>query len=159
MSFIQVPIGKGITKFPQFKRSIPEFTKESIQKPIAQSNLQFLHDITRDQKFIQLEGTLNLNITPASGSTFYYLGAMIQNTHATDAGTVRLIIDLGSTGTINTIFETIELAANESYQFKLPSARLSGTGNDLFGLQIEVNPAAGAMQGALWGYNENTEKP
>ena len=154
MSFIQVPIGKGITKFPNLRFSQPEERKTKL--PSQLSDLQFLQSIVEaDERktfiFEQASRTTAgdiITITPDTGTTFFFLGAVVQNIDAASEGTFR--IDNG-----DTIRERVQLQIDEIYDFKLPMDRLVGNMSQTFTLVVE---GGSDCEGSLWGWTENTKK-
>ena len=152
MSFIQVPIGKGITKFPKFRFAEPEFEKTSLQSSKI-SDLLFLQQLSEDGRLIIQSASSTsisdiITITPDTGTTFFYFAGMVVNTHATDA----ISFDIRNDGQRR---EIVELAAGENHQFVLPMDRLVGNMIKTFTIrQLD----AGTSTASLYGWNENTVK-
>ena len=151
MSFIQVPIGKGIGKFPKLRFSQPE---ERRPEQIPHSDLSFLESLAEDSRLIFLEnqitasGTL-ISITPDTGTTFFFLKASVQNFDDTTTTDITLI----NAGTTR---EQITLAPGERHTFQLPFDRLVGNMSNSF--QIDSAEATTQVQGSLYGWVENTER-
>ena len=152
MSFIQVPIGKGITKFPKIKQVVPEFEKKP-KIPQELSDLLFLQQLSEDNRLIIQNASSTtisnvITITPDTGTTFFYFAGMVVNTHATDA----ISFDIRNDGQRR---EIVELAAGENHQFVLPMDRLVGNMSKTFTIrQLD----AGTSTASLYGWTENTVK-
>ncbi len=154
MSFIQVPLGKSLTKFPNIRLSKPEERKTKL--PSQLSDLQFLQSIVEaDQRktfiFEQASRTTAgdiITITPDTGTTFFFLGAVVQNIDAASEGTFRI-------DNRDTIRERVQLQIDEIYDFKLPMDRLVGNMSQTFTLVVE---GGSDCEGSLWGWTENTKK-
>ena len=154
MSFIQVSLGQGISKFPKLKQSIPEFTKKEIDTITANSDLQFLHDLSEGLRLIieHNDGTTSgdmITIMPDTGSTFYFLGAVVLNDDPTTDG----VFHIDNAGTIR---EQVTLTPDTSYEFKIPMDRLVGNMSDSFTLVADT--ANVNSRTSLWGWVENTKK-
>ncbi len=151
---IQVPIGKGIIKFPKIPRSKPEFEKKPFLDQIN-SDLQFLRLLSQDDRLVieTNTGTTSgdmITVTPATGTTFFFLGAAVTNT---DAGGLTGNFQLTNNGIVR---DFVRLTDIQTHTFSLPIDRLVGTGMDSFileALTTNVN-----SESALYGWNENTEK-
>jgi len=80
---ISLPIGKGITKFPNLKLSKPEFRKGIAEKQ-AGSDIEFFKIMADRGRlvFSDVDTTSNSGsmsaITPNNGDTFYFLGGSWQ---------------------------------------------------------------------------------
>ena len=103
MSFIQVPIGKGITKFPKFKTAQPE---EGFPKTLdtAKSNLQFLHDLAENNQIVSgtdsaTTATDVIDFQAPEGTTLYVINFMFANSHGTDEQQFRIIRARGNSET------------------------------------------------------------
>ncbi len=160
MSFIQVPIGKGITKFPNIKRSIPEFTKGSISR--FENDITFLKDKADRDSYVQLFASNStagaiVSITPDTGTTFYFLAGQCTNDSGSE-DTFTLTSDqfstLGQGGLTNTV-ETRILQDNEVYKFACPILRLVGNMSD--SIAIEHGDFSGSA--SMYGWIENTQRP
>ena len=156
MSFIQVPIGKGITKFPKIKQSIPEFTKESLQSPTSQNDFAFLRDIIENGRFVNQRMVSDsaqevIAVTPATGDTFYYLGCSVINTHATISIRLSLVPD----GTANRQDDLL-VPAQDTRSFSIPIQRLVGNGTTSFTITQQTDENGTITN--LWGYLVNTER-
>ena len=151
MADITVPIGKGITKFPSQRFSKPEFEKKPPQ--IANSDLAFLQNLTENLRLVIQTGSIAtandiITVTPDTGTTFYFLGGVIQNTDTLE-GEFQIV----NNGTIR---EIVLLQPDEIYEIKLPLDRLVGNMVDTF--TITGNTAAISATASLFGWNENTVK-
>ena len=150
MADITVPIslGKGTTKFGS-KLSQPEqgFPKIPAQ---ATSDKAFLVNLAKSGRMVYFlnEGAGNdlITITPPTGTTFFFLGSVISNLQAANQTVISLIND-------GFVRERVEIAAGETYQFKLPIDRMIGDGVRQFILRNED----GSNVGSIWGWFENTE--
>ena len=150
MSFIQVPIGKGIGKFPKLRFSQPE---ERRPEQIPHSDLSFLQNLTEDLRLVIQTGSIStandiITITPDTGTTFYFLGGVIQNTDTLE-GEFQIVND-------GIIREIVLLQADEIYEIKLPIDRLVGNMSNTF--TITGNTADISARASLFGWNENTVK-
>ena len=154
MSFIQVPIGKGIGKFPKLRFSQPEFEKKSTISSIPQSDLQFLRGLAEDSRIVVQTNTGTtsgdmITITPDTGTTFFFLGASVTNTDGAAAGTFQLTND-------GTIRDFVQIAFGDNHTFTLPIDRIVGNMSRSFileALTANVNSLT-----TLYGWNENTER-
>ena len=154
MSFIQVPLGQGISKFPKLRFSQPEFEKTKLTKPII-TDIELLIELAELGQLVIEEGSITtvgdmVTITPDTGTTFFFLGATVQNTDATLDGTA----EIQNNGTVQ---EAVKLAPDEFYEFKLPLDRLVGNMNKTY-ILTGITPNT-SMQGTLYGWTENTQRP
>ena len=75
---IKVPLGQSLTKFPNIKRSIPEFSKKAPEQ--ATSDLSFLKIMADTGRLVfSTDNTQGADgsfaaIIPQNGETFYFLG-------------------------------------------------------------------------------------
>ena len=150
MSFIQVPLGKSLTKFPNIKLSKPQEGFPKIPER-ATSDKAFLVNLAKTGRMVYFlnEGAGNdlITITPPTGTTFFFLASVITNQQAAASSVVSLIND-------GFVRERVVLQADERYQFKLPIDRLIGDGMKNFRLRNED----GSNVGSIWGWFENTEE-
>ena len=149
----QVPLGQSLVKFPNIRFSKPEFTKKETTGSTSKTDLEFLINLTEDRRLIIEEGSITttgdmITITPDTGTTFFFLGAVVQNTDPS-AGDASLI----NNGTTR---ELVTLQPDEIYEFKLPIDRLVGNMSNTF--QLRGLSANISMQGSLYGWTENTKK-
>ena len=151
MADITVPIslGKGTTRFgSKLAQPEPGFPKTAQQ---ATSTLEFLVNLSKNGRlvFFQNEGSTDdiIKIIPPEGTTFFFLGATIQNNSS--GATVVHINNNGSDR------ERVELPNDgDIYEFKLKIDRLIGDGIKEYRL---INDA-GSSIGSMWGWFENTEE-
>ncbi len=149
----QVPLGQALIKFPNIRLAKPEFPKTSLDLDTITSDLEFLRKLSQDSRiqFFQDQSTTSgdlITVMPDTGSTFYFLGCVVQNTD-TVAGTFRIDND-------GTTREVVELQAGETYEFKIPIDRLVGSMSNTFVLVAET--ANTSSQSSLFGWNEKTKK-
>ena len=142
----QVPLGQALVKFPNIRLSKPEFEKKAAI-PI-QSDLAFLQNLTEDLRLTINTGSITtagdiITITPDTGTTFYFLGGVIQNTD-TAVGEFQIV----NNGQIR---EIVVLQADEIYEIKLPLDRLVGNMSDTF--TITGNTANISATASLFGWN------
>ena len=150
---VQVPLGKGISKFPKFKFAEPEFEKKTIDEKIA-SDIEFVQQLILDGRLIiQKETNTSSGVlvsqTPDTGTTYWFLGAVIQNTDAAAEGSFSII----NNGTTR---ELVTLQVNEIYEFRIPLDRLVGNMSRVFsinGITANINSEV-----TMYGWNENTVK-
>ena len=158
MSFIQVPIGKGITKFPNIRRSQPDKIKDS--QKTTQTDLQFLHDIAEDIRFTVIHTPVTdeenlVQVQPPTGTTFYFIGAQVNNLDAAAQDfDIRTFESFVSSVNIE-IKESIQVASLASFVFNIPVLKI--VGNDNLRLTLR-NITKNNATGSIWGYNENTER-
>ena len=158
MSFIQVPIGKGITKFPNIKRSQPEFIpqqKEKSPELTASTEGAWLKSLADQGKLRVIVGggagvATETVITPASGETFHLIGA---SGDASGAGSLTLRAIVGGDSKIIDVmrFTTEQLNA------EVKNARgfsLVGNGIDILQWTLQ---AGASYNDRVLGYIENTE--
>ena len=130
-----------------FRKSLLPSTSPNI------SDLEFLVELAELGSLVIEEGAITttgdmVTITPDTGTTFFYLGAVVQNTDTLE-GVARII----NNGTVR---EAITLQANEIYEFKIPLDRIVGNMSGTFqlrGITVDIS-----MQGTLYGWTENTKK-
>ena len=155
MSFIQVPIGKGITKFPSQRFSEPEFTKESIKKSRVLGDLQFLENLSIDNRLVYIEGDEDgagqeiVSFTPNAGDTFFFLGASCSNRVAASGDQNFEILNN------NISRQTITVPPDDTRFSNIKMDRLVGNSSIRFAIVIEKNVDS---QASIWGYTRNTEK-
>ena len=96
MTNIQVPLGQSLTKFPNIRRSKPEFEKGVAEKT-AGSDLEFTKILAdRGQLVFSTDNTATVTqslgaITPQNGETFYFIGGSWEFTlDASSSGTLAL---------------------------------------------------------------------
>ena len=147
---VQVPIGRGIGKFPKLRFSQPE---PQLTAQLAHSDLSFLQNLTEDLRLTINTGSITtandiITITPDTGTTFYFLGGVIQNTD-----TIEGEFQIVNNGQVR---EIVLLQADEIYEIKLPLDRLVGNMRDTF--TITGNTALVSATASLFGWNENTIK-
>ena len=161
MSFVTVPIKQGtaITKFPN--GAIPEFTKESIQRLIAESNLQFQKDLVDNLQMINRSGSATgtgdiISFTPPTGTTFYYLGASYSQIETTAIWLNEILVNIGTENAGDTK-EDYEFSGTTT-PFVFGSPMFSMIGNDTRTVALEADNASGSgtMRGNLWGFTANT---
>ena len=148
----QVPLGQSLVKFPNIRLSKPEFEKGQPSQ-IANSDLAFLQNLTEDLRLVIQTGSIStandiITITPDTGTTFYFLGGVIQNTDTLE-GEFQIV----NNGQVR---EIVLLQADEIYEIKLPLDRLVGNMSDTF--TITGNTADISATASLFGWNENTIK-
>ena len=119
----------------------------------ANSDLQFLHNLADSLRAVSLIGNIStagdiITVTPDTGTTFFFLGGVIQNTDTLE-GEFQVVND-------GTIREIVVLQANEIYEIKLPLDRLVGDMMKTF--TITGNTAAISASASMFGWNENTVK-
>ncbi len=151
MSFIQVPLGEGISKFPKLRFSKPEPKLTSLPSQI--SDLEFLQNLAERNRLIERTedrdsiGSIIEHI-PETGSTFYFLGAVIQNIHDSNTVDVSIVND-------NITRERVTLAVNEIHKFELPIDRLVGDGMKSYTVELlDDNP--GEARVSFYGWEERT---
>ena len=158
MSFISVPIGKGIVKFPNIKRSQPDRERQKFSEQIKNepSDLAFLRRLGIDGRLFEREDNLISNpdaisFTIPSGSTLFINAVVVQNISGA-FGFVEFQFN-------SIVLETIGANALERALNSIPLFVLVGDGikvarvivcSDQFG-------AAGA-DCSFSGWLENTEK-
>ena len=150
---IQVPIGKGIGKFPKLRFAQPEFEKKPFTEQIN-SDLQFLRQLSEDDRIIIQTnvGTTSgdmITITPDTGTTFFFLGASVTNTDGAAIGEFQLT----NNGIIR---DWVQLAAGATHTFSLPIDRLVGNMSNSFILEA-ITTNVNSLT-SLYGWNENTKK-
>ena len=151
MADVTVPLGKGTTKTrfgSKLSQPEPGFPKTLQQ---ANSSLEFLVNLSKNGRlvFFQNEGSTDdiIKIIPPEGTTFFFLGATIQNNssgatvvHINNDGSDRERVELQNDGDI--------------YEFKLKVDRMIGNGIKEYRL---INDSGSAI-GSMWGWFENTEE-
>ena len=150
MSFIQVPIGKGITKFPKIKRSQPEEKFGTF--PSIPSDRQFLKDladqdrliITQQQTALAARPFTVVSFVPDNGTTFYFLGASC----STSNGGSEHAFELQSDGVV---IEGATRIAEGVVEFKIPTFSLIGDGTKAVEIICTVS-ANGTFDGTILGY-------
>ena len=153
---VNVPIGKGIGKFPKIKRAQPD--RESIStSPTSQAvgDIQLFRKLAIQGRFISTSGSNNnvgellSTFTPPEGTTFFFLSATVSNP-ATNSGTVDIRTD-------GVVVDTITIAAADSQTSGIPMALLVGDGSKVFDIIItEATPVD--MTSVMIGWTENTER-
>ncbi len=150
MSFIQVPIGKGITKFPNIKRSQPETIPKSED---ATNTLQFLHDLVDDGEIrsqvdsTTLSGTAT-SFTPNNGDTYFPISVTVGNSSASTE-----LVEIINASSIPIVFIVPTLT---QLKYDLTSERLVGNGTDSFSVNL-VN-ARSSIHTVQVGYVKKTKR-
>ncbi len=127
MSFIQVPIGKGITKFPKIKRSQPE--EKFGVFPSIPSDRQFLKDLSdQDRLVFEQEDHDTVGIpkdimtfVPNNGTTFYFIEGSVNANSGAGTHTVELISN-------DIVIEVATSTGIGSFGFRTPTFSLIGDG-------------------------------
>ena len=162
MADIKVPIGKGIGQSLQqsedFKARLA-FKESQLQVSIPNNQIQFLKNLADTNRFVIAHGsatqaqTIIATITPPNGSTFYLLGAVV-NQVDTDAA-LDNVINLIKRGT--DIVESKRLVGNvASVKFELQFDRLIGDGVLQYALLMDNQAGNGDVDGTIWGFIEAT---
>ena len=150
MSFIQVPIGKGITQ---------TITSQPKRQPLSQitTDLQFLHNLFTTKKIFvdsieSATGGELIIVTPQTGSTFYFLKCSVSN-----AGASAQIFKLTNTssGIVQANREVLQVLPDTSMDFKMPMDMCVGDGTAQFAIEMENNIQCAVT---LMGWLENTEQ-
>ena len=162
MSFIQVPIGKGIGKnlreSEDFKARLA-FKESQLQVSIPNNQIQYLKNLSDTNRLVIGHGsatqaqTVVTTITPPNGSTFYLLGAVV-NQVDTDAA-LDNVVNLIKRGV--DIVESKRLVGNvPSVKFELQFDRLIGDGVLQYAILIDNQAGNGEVDGTIWGFIEET---
>ena len=153
MSFIQVPIGKGITKFPSFKQAQPEFTKlAATDAKTDQAFLKTIHDEGRfriDEGARSTDGTM-ASIIPLNGETFYLLGGKYQ-IQTTGGGR----IELNNDGVIRERYGA-EINGIVKGAWVITTDSLIGDGIKAYTVDLTNESGASAVSGSIFGYIESS---
>ncbi len=153
MSFITVPIGKGITKFPNIKQAIPEFTKTNFEEaPTDQVFLKRIHD---EGRFRTSEGArstdgIMASIVPLNGETFYLLGGKFQ-LQTTGGGR----IELNNDGVIRERYGA-EINGIVKGAWVITTDSLIGDGIKAYTVDLTNESGASAVSGSIFGYIESS---
>ncbi len=146
MSFIKVPIGRGIGLPP----------RQEIQKmPPTPNEQSFLKQLDDEGRLLIVEGSRTsdgevLSITPVTGTTFYYLGASCAAAHSS-VQTKLFTLSINGTDV-----ENVGIPPSNGFgEFKLKTASVVGNGINNIAIDVDVS-SGGTGFASIWGYNENT---
>ena len=151
MSFIKVPIGRGIIS------QIQEKPQTGIT---AQSELQFFKDLAVDGRLVTNSSTRTTSgtvatIIPPNGSTFYFLEASYSgqiNNVGNPVSFYQLIKD-------GNVIERIDVKNDQttSGRFETPFDSLVGNGTRSYDIEFTFDAGqTGNASGTICGYLENT---
>ncbi len=151
MSFIKVPIGRGIIS------QIQEKPQTGIT---AQSELQFFKDLAVDGRLVTNSSTRTTSgtvatIIPPNGSTFYFLEASYSgqiNNVGNPVSFYQLIKD-------SIVLERIDVKNDQttSGRFETPFDSLVGNGTRSYDIEFTFDAGqTGNASGTICGYLENT---
>ncbi len=151
MSFIKVPIGRGIIS------QIQEKPQTGIT---AQSELQFFKDLAVDGRLVTNSSTRTTSgtvatIIPPNGSTFYFLEASYSgqiNNVGNPVSFYQLIKD-------GNVIERIDVKNDQttSGRFETPFDSLVGNGTRSYDIEFTFDASqTGNASGTICGYLENT---
>ena len=152
---VNLPIRKGEGRF-NLQFSIPDRVKQTIESQKALGDLQFLQLLSDDARLIFEQGSITgagtiVSVTPDTGTTFFYLGAVVQNVEPT--GGTDGIFSLRNNGSTR---EAVTLIVGaDPYQFNIPFDRLVGNMSDTF--TITASTADVDAEASLYGFVINTE--
>ena len=155
MSFIQVPIGKGITKFSNGQNILQrQASKIRLETNQSNSDFQFLEDLIENGNYVFEQATRAdigeiLNITPSSGTTFYCLAASVFNSSAATSSTINL-------NDTNITQQTKNSTGMSTITFDIPIIRIVGNGVNK--IHLNMNSAVTNLTAFIAGYTRNTEK-
>ena len=132
---------------------LKKFFKTNVSQAGASSDLEFLKNLSEQQNltfdFGVSTGVENMiTITPATGTTFYFITATVQS----NTGTNRDYA-LFNDGILR---QRVTLDGGQIYEFSLPFDRLVGDGTKSYTLEAETAVNEGI--GNIWGWVENTQK-
>ena len=157
MANIQVPLGQSLTKFPNIRRSKPEFEKGVAEKA-AGSDIEFFKTLAdRGRLVFSTDNTQSSTgtfgaITPQNGETFYFLGGSWQ----IELGLVSSgELDLRNDGIVR---ESISFA-NSNVDFResnglwaLKFDSLIGNGTRTYDMLFTETEAAIVANASIFGY-------
>jgi len=147
---INLPLTRIIKDRFGFPKAKPE-KREVLPSQI--SDLEFLEKLAEDDRLFFDQGEITTNgtivsVTPQTGTTFFFLGAVIENTD-----TVTGEFQVTNNGIIR---ELVTLPQDAIHDFVLPMDKLVGNSLDIFLLEgLTANVEARA---SLYGWFENTKK-
>ena len=151
MSFVTVPLGKGITKDQfGFPRSQPEIIPKSED---STNTLQFLQDLVNDSEIrSQVDSAVGsgtaTSFTPNNGDTYFPISVTVGSTAATEQ-----VVEVINASSIPIVFVVPALS---QIKYDLTSERLVGNGSDSFSINL-VN-ALSAIHTVQVGYVKKTKR-
>ncbi len=145
MSFIKVPIGRGIVG------QVQQEQREKSPESQAQTTLEFLKRLADQGKLRnnqeQLVGAADMDVVIPEGTTFYLLQAFGGITASTSSLRLRTVI-----GGVVTTLKTQSGTSPDSVDVTISGLSFRGNGVDL----IRLSSTGGTISVNLEGYLENT---